>query len=235
MRASGEARGSEMSMLWGINGLAGALAENMKYKESERVLDCAQKLLGEATRMKYSQAYEYHYQRACTYKHQGRFDETETILRGLVRYHESLLGAILKGNVFWNLGNILFQTGRIDEGAYWLKKMYLSTRKAYGLLHGYTMQDCEILGLHYANQRRYHKARLFFGSVIKEIASSAEDPDSRMKCIQAVNAWMLKAEEMRVEASTTKNLELEDFEVVDLDMDENVDWEEMGDIPDPLL
>jgi hypothetical protein len=207
----------------------------MKYDESERVLDCAQKLLGKATRIKRTEAYHYHYQRACTYQHQGRLGESETILRGLVRYHENLLLSNLKCNVFWNLANILFQAGRNHEGAYWLKKMCLCTRKAYGLLHGYTMKDCETLGLCYANQRRYHKARLFFGSVIEEMTLSTEDPDFRMKCIQEVNAWMLKVEEMRVTASTTRNLELENFEAVELGTDEDVDWEEMGDVPDPLL
>jgi hypothetical protein len=97
------------------------------------------------------------------------------------------------------------------------------------------MEGCETLGLCYANQRRYHEARLFFESVIKEMTSSTEDPDSRIKCIQEVNAWMLKVEEMRIAASTTRILEPENFEVAELDMDEDVDWEEMGDVPDPLL
>jgi tetratricopeptide (TPR) repeat protein len=235
MRSAGEVGGFEISTLWVMNKLAEGLDRDMKYDESERVLDCAQKLFGKATKMKRTEAYHYHYQRACTYQHQGRLGESETILRGLVRYHENLLLSNLKCNVFWHLANILFQTGRNHEGVYWLKKRYLCVRKAFGLLHCYTMGGCETLGLCYANQRRYHEARLFFRGVIEEMTSSTEDPDSRMKCIQEVNAWMVKVEEMRVAASTTRILEQEDFEVVELDTDEDVDWEEMGDVPDPLL
>jgi tetratricopeptide (TPR) repeat protein len=227
--------GFEMDILWLMDLLADGLDRAMKYDESESVLDLAQKLLGKATRMKCTQAYHYHYQRACTYRHQGRFDESEMILRGLVRYHENFLRPALKSNVFRNLADILFQTGRNHEEASWLKKRYLCYRKSYGMLHRYTMAICKKLGLCYANQRRYHKARLFLGSVIEEITSSTEDSDFRMKCIQEVNAWMLKVEEMKAAASTTRNLELEDFEVVEVDMDEDVDWEEMGDVPDPLL
>jgi tetratricopeptide (TPR) repeat protein len=235
MKASGEVGSFQMDVLWEMYMLAGVLDRDMKYDESERVLDCAQKLLGKATRMKRTEAYHYHYQRACTYRHQGRLDESETILRGLVKYHENLLSPNIKGNVFRRLANILFRTGRKDAASYWPKRNYLCTRKTYGLLCRYTMGDCKILCLCYANQRRYHKARLFFESVIKEMTSSTEDPDSRMKCIQEVNAWMLKVEEMRVAASTTRNLELEDFEAVEPGMDEDVDWEEMSDVPDPLL
>jgi tetratricopeptide (TPR) repeat protein len=235
MNASDKVAGFQMDVLWAMNMLGVALDEHMKYEESERVLDYAQQLLGKASRIKCNEVYQYHYQRACSYQHQGRLDESETILRGLLRYHEDLLRSQPKYIVFGNLADILLRTGRNHEGAYWLKKTYFCARKIYGLLHRYTMGDCKTLGLCYAHQRQYRRARLFFGSVIEEMTSSTEDTDSRMKCIQEVNAWMLKVEETRVEASTTKNLELEDFEVVELDMDEDIDWEGIGDVPDPLL
>jgi len=235
MKTLGKVVGFQIDVLREMNMLAVALNRDMKYDESERVLDYAQKLLGEATRMKHDEACQYHCQRARTYQHQRRFDECETILRGLLRYHEDLLTPRLKSNVFQSLERILFQTGRKREAAYWLKRRYLCTRKTYGLLHHYAMGSCERLGICYANQRRYQKAKLFFESVIKEMTSSTEDPDSRIKCIQEVNSWMLEVEEMRIAASTTRILESENFEVVELDMDEDVDWEKMGDVPDPLL
>jgi tetratricopeptide (TPR) repeat protein len=235
MKAGGKVADFQIDVLWDMSFLSIVLDRDMKYDESERVLDYAQKLLGKATRMKCGEVYQYHCQRARNYRHQRRFDESETILRGFLRHHEDFLTSHFKSIVFQNLEDILFQTGRNQEGAYWLKKRYLRDRKSYGLLHHYAMRVCERLGLCYANQRRYHEARLFFESVIKEMTSSTEDPDSRIKCIQEVNAWMLKVEEMRIAASTTRILEPENFEVAELDMDEDVDWEEMGDVPDPLL
>jgi tetratricopeptide (TPR) repeat protein len=235
MKASDKVAGFQTDVLWAMNMLGDVLDWRMKYDESERVLDYAQQLLGKATRIKCNQVYRYHYQRARSYQHQGRLDESETILRGLLRYHEDLLTPQPKCIVFGTLADILLRTGRNHEGAYWLKKEYFCAKGVYGLLHRYTMGDCKRLGLCYAHQRQYRRARLFFGSVIEEMTSSTEDTDSRMKYIQEVNAWMLKVEEMRATASTTSNLELEDFEVMELDMDEDIDWEEMWDVPDPLL
>jgi tetratricopeptide (TPR) repeat protein len=230
MKALNKSRDFKLGTLSAMAMLAGGLDRDMKYDESERILDFAQKLYGKATRMKLREACQYHYRRACIYKHQGRLYESETILRGLLKYHQDLMTPITKINVFWNLAGILFYTGRNREEAYWLKNTYLCDRKSFGLLHRYTMEDCKTLGLCYANQRRYHKAKLFFGGVIKEMTSSSENPDSRMKCIQEVNAWMSEVEEMG-----GGGLEVDDFEAVELGIDEDADWEEMGDVPDPLL
>jgi tetratricopeptide (TPR) repeat protein len=233
-KTSGKVGDFELDVLASINMVAQGLDMDMKYEESERVLDCAHKLLGKATRLRRSEVYQYHFQRACTYQHQRRFDESESILKGLLKYHEDSLKPNFKVNVFQKLADLSFQTGRNHEGASWVKKMYLCDRKTYGLLHHYTMEDCATLGLCYANQRQYHEARLYFGSVIKEMTSSMEDSDSRMKCIQEVNSCMLKVEEMRVAASATNISEVEDPEVVKLGMNDGAEWEEMGDIPDPL-
>jgi tetratricopeptide (TPR) repeat protein len=121
MKTSGKVADFQIEVLRVMNMLAVALDEDMKYDESERVLDYAQKLLGKAIRMNYYEVYQYHCQRAITYQHQRRFDESESILRGLLRYHEDLLTLYLKRDVFQNLQDILFQTGRNQEGAYWLK------------------------------------------------------------------------------------------------------------------
>ena len=97
-KVSGEIGNNKADILLSMTYLAQGLNRDMKYDEGEAVLDCAQKLLGDATRTKCETGFEYHYTRASSYILQKRLDESEKIVRSLLRYHEKSILPIAKGN-----------------------------------------------------------------------------------------------------------------------------------------
>lgn len=213
--------------------LAGGLQKDMKYDECEKVLGWAQKLFGDAIKSKCDAAFYYHYSRASTYRLQEKFDESEKIIRGLLRYYEKSIRPDVKGILMWNLAWILMKTDREPEAAYWFKKEHILTTEIFGLVHAYTMYSCWEAGFCYAKQGRYHEARLFFGNVIEALTSSTEDVNSCMKRIQDINAWMLEVEEMRAKDPIPRDSVLEDSEMVDFNIGSDDYWREVGDVPDP--
>jgi tetratricopeptide (TPR) repeat protein len=204
----------------------------MKYDESEAVLDCAQKLLGDATRTKYADPFGYHYTRASTYMLQKRLGESEKIVRSLLRYHGKSMLSNAKANLIWILTGILMETDRKSEAAYWFKKIYILNVEAFDPVHAYTMASCCHVGFCYAQQGRYDEARLFFGNAIETLTSSTAGENSRLECIQKINAWMLKVEKMRAGDLMPKDSVAENSRSMDLDIDSEDYWREFGDIPD---
>jgi tetratricopeptide (TPR) repeat protein len=204
----------------------------MKYDESEAVLDCAQKLFSDATRSKCGVDIEYHHTRASNYIAQNRLDESEKIVRSLLRYHEKFMLPSTKANIMWKLAEILVKTDRESEAAYWLKKRYILNVEAFDPVHAYTMTSCWNAGFCYARQGRYDKARLFFGNAIEALTSSTAGENSRLECIQKINAWMLEVEEMRAEDPMPKDSVAQGSERMDLDIDSDDYWKEIGDVPD---
>jgi hypothetical protein len=101
----------------------------------------------------------------------------------------------------------------------------------------YTMDCCEDLGFYYADQSRYSEGKSFFEEVIEMLDLSSEESDSRTTCIQNIKTWMEELEEMRVEDSIEWGLEaLEsvDSERESIGTDDDVDYEDMSDISNPL-
>ena len=84
------------------------------------------------------------------------------------------------------------ETGRESGAAYWFKKIYILDAEAFDPVHAYTMNSCWRAGFCYAQQGRYDEARLFFGNAIETLSSSTAGDNSRLKCIQEINAWMLE-------------------------------------------
>jgi hypothetical protein len=99
------------------------------------------------------------------------------------------------------------------------KKRYILKVEAFDLVHAYTMRSCQRTGFCYAKQGRYDEARLFFGNAIETLTSSTAGDDSRLECIQEINAWMLEVEEMRAEDPMPRDSVTEDSERMDLDID----------------
>jgi hypothetical protein len=135
------------------------------------------------------------------------------------------------------LGQVLVETGRHREAATWGKKEYLLHVKTYGLTHRWTMDCCEELGFLYADQSRYHDGKLFFEGVIEMLALSNEESDSRAACIQKIKTWMEELEEMRLEDSSEWGEETSDSmgsSSQPIEEDDDVDYEDMSDVPDPL-
>jgi tetratricopeptide (TPR) repeat protein len=125
-KVSGEIGNNKSDILLSMTYLAQGLNKDMKYDASEAVLDCAQKLLGDATRTKCGTAFEYHYTRASTYMLQKRLGESEKIVRGLLRYPEKSMSQHTKANLMLKLSGILMKTDRESEAAHWLKKKDIS-------------------------------------------------------------------------------------------------------------
>jgi hypothetical protein len=121
------------------------------------------------------------------------------------------------------LAVILIETGRHREAASWNKKAYRLSQKIYGLTHHYTMRFCEDVGFRYADQSRYNEGKLFFEEMIEMLDSSSEDPNSRTSCIREINTWMEELEEMSAKDEREP-----------IGNDEEDDYEDMSDIPDPL-
>jgi tetratricopeptide (TPR) repeat protein len=231
-KVSGEIGNNKADILLSMTYLARGLNRDMKYDESEAVLDCAQKLLGDATRTECETVFEYHYIRASNYILQKQLGESEKILRSLLRYHEKSMLPNTKANFMWKLAEILMEMGRESEAAYWLKKRYILNVEAFDPVYAYTMASCWSAGFCYARQGRHDEARLFFGNSIEALTSSTAGDNSRLKCIQEINAWMLEVEEMRAEDPMPRGSVAEDSERMDLDIDSDDYWREIGDVPD---
>jgi tetratricopeptide (TPR) repeat protein len=224
-------------ILWDVAVLARALTRDGRYDESENVLDFAHSLLGNATRWRNRAFLYYHYARACTYRLQKRLENSEEIFRGLLKYHLDYMVPGMTMESMNNLAAILEETGRHREAASWRKKEYLLHLKIYGLTHHYTVECCKEVGFCYADQSQYDKGKLFFEEVIEMLDLSSEESDSRTVCIQNVKAWMEELEEMRVEDSMgwgPETSEPVDSDRQPIDTDDDVDCEDMSDIPDPL-
>ncbi|KAE9362850.1 hypothetical protein N431DRAFT_551067 [Stipitochalara longipes BDJ] len=218
--------GAQYDILWDLTNLAHVMTEAGRYDESENVLDFAHNSLADATRSCHESSFEYHHQRACNYWLQDRFEESEIIFRGLLGYHRDHMMPSLTLNSMQKLADILEETGRHLEAVYWLKKVCILNMKICGLTHRYTMNCCRKVGLIYRGQNRYNSGKLFF-----------ENLGLRTSCIQRVYAWMRELEEQRLKNSTklgSNTSESMDSEREPIDMDDNFDYEDMGDIPDPL-
>jgi tetratricopeptide (TPR) repeat protein len=228
---------SQFSILWDVGALAQVLREDGRYDESENVLDFAHNSFADATRLRCANTFEYHYERAVTYKFQKRFENSKKILRGLLKYHLNYMRQSTSMRVMRQLAEILMETGRHREAVSWYKKEYRLRLKVYGLTHHYTMRCCEDIGFCYADQSRYNEGKLFFEEVIEMLDSSNEEPNSRTSCIRKINAWMEELEEMRAEDSmkwSSKNSESLTSEREPIGNDEDDDYEDLSDIPDPL-
>jgi tetratricopeptide (TPR) repeat protein len=231
-KVSGKIGNNKTDLLLSMTYLARGLNRDMKYDESEAVLDYAQKLLGDATRTKRSTGFEYHYTRASTYMLQKRLDESEKILRSLLRYHEKSMLLHTKLNSMWKLAEILQETDRESEAAYWFEKIYTLNVGAFDLVHAYTMDSCWYVGFCHAQQGRYDEARRFFRNAIEALTSSIAGDNSRLECIQETITWMLEVEEMRAEDPMPRDSVAKDSERMDLDIDSDDYWREIGDVPD---
>jgi tetratricopeptide (TPR) repeat protein len=228
---------SQYSILWDVAVLAQVLRRDGRYDENENLLDFAHNSFTDVTRFRGTSTFEYHYERAVSYHLQKRFENSKKILRGLLKYHLNYMSPSMSKLVMHQLAAILMETGRHREAVSWYKKAYRLNLKIYGLTHRYAMGYCKDVGFSYADQSRYNEGKLFFEEVIEMLELSTEEPDSRTFCIQNINAWMEELEEMRVEQSmewSSKTSESVDSEREPIDNDEDDDYEDMSDIPDPL-
>jgi tetratricopeptide (TPR) repeat protein len=234
---SGGPLGTQRDILWNVSMLAQVLREDGRYDENENVLDFVHNSFADATRLRRGNTFEYHYERALSYKLQKRFEKSKKILRGLLKYHLNYMSPTTSMRVMCGLAGILMETGRHREAASWYKKQYRLSVKIYGLTDEATRVCCEDVGFCYADQSRYNEGKLFFKEVIEMLDSSSEEPNSRTSCIREINAWIERLEEMRMEDSmewSSKNSESVDSEREPIDNDDDDDYEDMSDIPDPL-
>jgi tetratricopeptide (TPR) repeat protein len=214
---------SRYKILWDVAMLAQILRGDGKYDENENLLDFAHNSFTDVTRLRGMTTFEYHYERAFTYKPRKQFEDGGKILRGLLKYHLNYMSPTMGMLVMHELAEILMETGRHLEAASWYKKEYRLHLKIYGFTHRYTMSCCKDVGFSYADQSRYNEGKLFFEEVIEMLDSSGEESNSRTSCIRKINVWMEELEEMRAKDEREP-----------IGNDEDDDYEDMSDIPDPL-
>jgi tetratricopeptide (TPR) repeat protein len=214
---------NQCSILWDVAVLAQVLRADGRYDESEKLLDFAHNSFPDVTRLRGTNTFEYHYERAVSYKLQKRFENSKKVLRGLLKYHLNYMSPHMSTRVMCGLADILTETGRQREAASWYKKEYRLSLKIYGLTHRYAMSCCKDVGFSYADQSRYNEGKLFFEEMIEMLDSSSEEPNSRTSCIREINTWMEELEEMRAKDEREP-----------MDIDDDVDYKDMSDIPDPL-
>jgi tetratricopeptide (TPR) repeat protein len=227
----------EKDVLWSMHVLADILNSLRRYDESENVLDFAQKLLGDVTRRDDWECFDYHFVKARTYSHQNRFENSENILRGLLKYHQNAMSPGTTIGSMNELAHVLEETGRYREAANWRKKEYLLRVKIFGLIHHWTMECCEEVGVSYADQNRFQDGKLFFEEAIEMLALSNEESDSRAACIQQIKTWMEELEERELEDSREWGAETSNSmgsSSEPIESDDEVEYEDMSDVPDPL-
>jgi tetratricopeptide (TPR) repeat protein len=137
VKNSGDSLASETAILFGVAVLSQILRSDRRYDESENVLEFAHNSFADATRLGGWNSFEYHYERARTYMLQTRFENSEKILRGLLKYHLNYMAPVTRIRSMNELAKILDETGRHREAAFWRKKEYLLCVKTYGLTHYY--------------------------------------------------------------------------------------------------
>jgi tetratricopeptide (TPR) repeat protein len=176
-----------------------SLNKTGKYNQSEA-------LLGEAKR-KYQDILDrggrtfFHYQNevACTERLAGHPEESEMVLRDLLRFHESSMSPNRRINIIRELGEILYQTNRLEEATSWFEQEFAVLLDNVGLENPLTKISCKRVGLCYSELGRCDEAIEHFERMIERLHNA--NPQSihdRRGYIQEIKGWMQEVDDMRI-------------------------------------
>jgi tetratricopeptide (TPR) repeat protein len=178
------------------------LVRQQRYEDVKNVLDITERRFKDLIRIETPICWKYYYEKANYMMARRRWHESEQILRGLLRRGPDRPDYDMM-NSMQKLADLLMSTGREEEAAVCMEKIFLMGIAMYGLGHKWSLLDCEQLGFCYAAQGRYGDAIHHFQQTIAKLAvCQAGDLDFRLKYIEDIQSWICEVEEMREEAET---------------------------------
>ena len=193
---------SVQSSLVSIGVLVDCLIRQRRYEDVKNVLDITERRFKDLIRIETRFCWKYYYEKANYLIARRRWHESEQILRGLLRHRPDHPGHDMISSM-QTLANVLMSTGRKEEAAMWMEKVFLMGIAMYGSGHKWSRLDCEQLGFCYAAQGRYDEAIHHFQQTIAKLAvCQAGDLDFRLKYIEDIQRWICEVEEMREKAET---------------------------------
>jgi len=182
--------------------LVDCLIGQRRYEDVKNVLDITERRFKDLIRIESPFCWKYYYEKANYLVARRRWHESEQILRGLLRHGPDRPGYDMKHSMH-TLADLLMSTGREEEAAMWMEKIFLMGIAMYGSGHRWSLLECAQLGFCYAAQERYDDAIHHFQQTIAKLAVyQAGDPDFRLKYIEDIQSWICEVEEMRDEADT---------------------------------
>ncbi|KAL2071788.1 hypothetical protein VTL71DRAFT_13023 [Oculimacula yallundae] len=132
-------------------------------------------------------AFVYHYELAKTRGLQGRSDESEKILRDLLRHQ--YISSNKRPDIMNMLADLAEANGRRKEEISWRTKTYDLNLETFGPEHKVCLWSCQELGLCYARQELFDDAMSHFQNAISNIESQRNDghgsPNSNVVEIQS--------------------------------------------------
>jgi tetratricopeptide (TPR) repeat protein len=193
---------SVLNSLASMGLLVDCLTRQQKYEDVTNVLDITERRFKDLIRIETPSCWIYYYEKAKYLMARRRWHESEQILRGLLRHRPDHPGYDMISSM-QTLANVLMSTGRKEEAAMWMEKVFLMGIAMYGSGHKWSRLDCGQLGFCYAAQGRYDDAIHHFQQTIAKLAvCQAGDLDFRLKYIEDIQSWIGNVEEMREEAET---------------------------------
>jgi tetratricopeptide (TPR) repeat protein len=193
---------SVQNSLTSMGVLVDCLVRQRRYEDVKNVLDLTERRFKDLIRIETPFCWKYYYEKAKYMMARRRWHESEQILRGLLRHGRNYPDYDMM-NSMQTLADLLMSTGRKEEAAVWLEKIFLMVIAIYGLGHKYSLWGCRRLGFCYAAQGRYDDAIHHFQQTIAKLAvCQAGDLDFRLKYIEDIQSWICEVEVMRDEAGT---------------------------------
>ena len=193
---------SAQNSLISMGVLVGCLTRQRRYEDVKNVLDITERRFKDLIRIETLFCWKYYYEKANYMLARRRWRESEQILRGLLRHAPDRQDNDIM-NSMQTLADLLMSTGRKEEAAMWMEKIFSMRIAMYGFGHKWSLFDCEQLGFCYAAQGRYDDAIHHFQQTIAKLAvCQAGDLDFRLKYIEDIQSWICEVEEMREEAET---------------------------------
>ena len=133
------------------------------------------------------------------------------ILRDLLRAHGSAMSPNRKLKIARELGEILYETNRLEEATSWFEKEFAVLLDNVGLENPNTKTSCMRVGLSYGELRRYDEAIDHFERMIERVNQA--NPDSthdQQEYIQEIKGWMKEVNDMRLKDREMHLQEIED-------------------------
>ena len=185
--------------LFAILHLVKSLNKSGNYYKSETLLGEAKKRFQDLLNQRGRPFFRYQSEVACTKRLAGHLEESEMIFRDLLRAHEGAMSPNRRFNIARDLGEILYETNRLEEATSFFAQEFAVLLDNVGLETPETKTSCKRVGLCYGELGRYDEAIEHFEHMIERLNNA--NPQSihdRQGYIQEIKGWMQEVDDMRI-------------------------------------
>jgi tetratricopeptide (TPR) repeat protein len=202
---------NEQEMFLEVLLLVHGLNASGSYTRSRDLLEEAKNRFSKILEIEGRLFLNYHYEVARSKRLAGELDDSEEILKDLLRRHGSSMYPHRKMGIMRELAEVLDERDRLEEATIWFEREFAVLLDNVGLENPLMKSSCRRVGLCYAEMGRYDEAMLHFERMLEKVAS--EDSNSinnRHEYVQEINRWMVEVDGMRAAALGTAYVESED-------------------------